>query len=196
MSAAAHGRAHAVDELLGDARRTLGRGVGQEDEEFVAAATRERVAVAQTLGEPLPHELEHFVAGGMAERIVDDLETIEVHEEDAQGRVAALGLGESVGEAILEEEPVRKTGETVVEGHVLDLVFLALAVDGLGDVVRHVAQQVAIGFGVSHVLPIALDDEDAEGRLRGGSGARRSSSPRKGRRPARPGRARHSSPLR
>ncbi|HRB11987.1 MAG TPA: hypothetical protein PKU70_03170 [Vicinamibacteria bacterium] len=115
--------------------------------------------------EALPHDLEHLVPGGMAERVVDDLEAVEVHEKDAQGRVAALGLGERVGEAVLEEEPVGQAGEAVVEGHVLDLVFLALAVDRFRDVMRHVVQQVPVGLGVADLLAVALHDEDAEGGL-------------------------------
>ena len=76
-----------------------------------------------------------------------------------------LGLGHSVGQPVLEQQTVGQAGETVVEGHVLDLIVLALAVDGFGDVMRDVAQQVPVGLRVSALLPIALNHQRAERRF-------------------------------
>ena len=66
---------------------------------------------------------EERVAGGVAERVVDDLEVVEVDEQDRGDRL--LGLGQDVGEdpleAHLEHPPVGGTGQGIALGEVLDV---------------------------------------------------------------------------
>ena len=68
---------------LGHGQRALevGRVVG-EDRELVAAQAGDEVAGADRVGDPLGDGLEERVAGGVAERVVDDLEVVEVDEQD------------------------------------------------------------------------------------------------------------------
>ena len=67
VAAALHRRAHALDELLGDARRSFGRRVGKEDEKLVTTASGQGITVAQPVGEALSHDPQHLVAHGMPE---------------------------------------------------------------------------------------------------------------------------------
>ena len=53
-----------------------------QDRELVAAQPGDEVAVADRAGDPLGHGDEERVAGGVAERVVDDLEVVEVDEQD------------------------------------------------------------------------------------------------------------------
>ena len=65
------------DGLVVDAR--------QEDRELVAAEAGDRVAGAQRVAQPLGDDDQQLVAGGVPERVVDDLELVEVDEEHGGG---------------------------------------------------------------------------------------------------------------
>ena len=62
----------------------------------------------------------------VAERVVDDLEAVEIEEEHAQPLLQAMGLRHRDVEAVVEEQPVGQAGEDVVVGQALDLLLGAL----------------------------------------------------------------------
>ena len=64
-------------------RRVLG-----QHGELVAAEPGHEVAVPDGAGDPLGDRDEQGVAGGVAERVVDDLEVVEVEEQDRGDRLA------------------------------------------------------------------------------------------------------------
>jgi hypothetical protein len=70
----------------------------------------------------------------VAERIVDDLEAVEVEEEHGQARAFALRVRQRDGEAVLEQQPIRQVRQRVVIRQVLDLL---LGICALGDVADH-----------------------------------------------------------
>jgi hypothetical protein len=51
----------------------------------------------------------------VAERVVDDLEVVEVEEEQGDARPAAPPAGQRALDVIAEQDPVGETGERIVE---------------------------------------------------------------------------------
>ena len=77
--------------------------------------------------QPLADLAEHEVAGRVAERVVDRLEVVEVHEQHRhRAAVARLAL-ERVFDAVLEQRAVREPGDRVVERLVRELLLERLA---------------------------------------------------------------------
>ena len=100
----------------------VGRKVGQEHEELVAAGTGQQVPVALELLEPAGDGHEQLVADGMSEAVVHQLEVVEVQAEEphrAAGQARAL---DRRVHALRELRAVGKPGQRVVvgeEGHSL-----------------------------------------------------------------------------
>src|SRR4051812_8310659 len=99
---------------VGDAPRdgdrlALGRDLAADDE-LVAAEARDGVRAADHLLEAGAEGDEQVVAGLVAERVVDRLELVDVEQEDRDERAGALGAGERVLDAVVEERAVREAG--------------------------------------------------------------------------------------
>ena len=153
-----------------DPRRDLGRldavgGVLEEDRELVATEPRSGVGRAQARLQPLADLTEHQVAGGVAERVVDRLEVVEVHEQHRNGVAAARLELERVLDAILEQCPVGEAGDGVVERLVRELLFERLPFGDIADVEHDAAhvlvvQQVrAHGLGVEPEIVLVTEAE-------------------------------------
>jgi len=80
----------------------------QQHGELVAAEPCRGVAVAEAAHQPLGHLAEHAVAGLVAQRVVDDLEVVDVDEQHVD-RVAAGP--QRLVHAVDEERAVRQAGE-------------------------------------------------------------------------------------
>ena len=123
-----------VEHLLRDLRRGVGRlQIGQQDGELVAAHARDRVLLAQRRLQPRGDRFQQLVAGRMAERVVDDLEAIEIEKHHRQRMLHAPRVRERDRQAIAEQPAVRQAGQRIVIGLILDLLLDPLA---LGDVAR------------------------------------------------------------
>ena len=124
-------------------------GVGQEDDELVAAEAGHRGVVARGEAYPLTHRLHDTVAGGVAEAVVDELEPVDVEEDEAE-RLPGRAPDERRGQPLHERRPVEQPGQLVVVGR----VGQALGDGVLARDVLHLADQVAPAVGL-------LDDRDA-----------------------------------
>ena len=91
-----------------------------DDDELVAAESRDGVVAADRGGEPAPHRDEQLVAGVVAEAVVDDLEAVEVEEEHRHHGPAVAETGECGVEPLDRERAVRQVGERVVEGEMTE----------------------------------------------------------------------------
>ena len=82
--------------------------VGEQHQELVAALTRHQVGLprarAQTVGELGQQQ----VAGVVAERVVHELEVVEVEEDHRDGGAVALGTLHREDERLLEQLAVRE----------------------------------------------------------------------------------------
>ena len=84
-----YGRPKLAGQPLGHGQRPLQvGGVLGEDRELIATKACDEVAVADRVGEPFRHGLQQPVAGGVTQRVVDDLEVVEVDEEHGRDRVS------------------------------------------------------------------------------------------------------------
>ena len=115
--------------------------IGQQQAELVAAEAGERVRVADRAADALGDLDQQLVAGGVAERIVDLLEAVEVHQQDRQLGVVAPRVADRLADALAEQDPVGQPGERIVQRLVLVelglLDQLALGALALGDVLDH-----------------------------------------------------------
>ena len=123
------------EDPLGDVggRHAFLAAVLQQDRELVAAEPRGGVRRAQVAEEPLADVAQDLVAGGVAERVVDRLEVVEVHEEHRDRPTVAQLAVERVLHTVGEQGAVRQPGQRVVQRLVLELLLELLP---LGDVSR------------------------------------------------------------
>ncbi|MNM29420.1 hypothetical protein D3C81_399610 [compost metagenome] len=125
----------AFEELVGDQARILAVAqFRQHDGKFIAALARQRVAAAQAVLQAQRHLLQQLVALDVAERVVDQLEAVQVDEHHGQFRQLAARLDHGQAQAVLEQHAVRQVRQDVVVGLVRDDFLGALAV---GDVARY-----------------------------------------------------------
>ena len=99
------------EHALGDDRRLARVGdVLEQHGELVAAHARDGVARAQRRVEPQRDGLQQLVAGLVAERVVDDLEAVEVEEQHggAGPRAAAARAPQRLLEPVEEQRAVRQ----------------------------------------------------------------------------------------
>ena len=103
-------------------RLRSGASVG-EDRELVATEARDEVAVPHRVRDALRDGLQQRVAGGVAERVVDDLEVVEVDEQDRRDRLASRSspTSRTRSRLHLEGAPVGGSGQGVALGEVLDV---------------------------------------------------------------------------
>ena len=124
---------------------------------------------------------EQAVAGLVAERVVDDLEAVEVEEEDGDAALAPARAPQRLAEAVEEQRAVGQPGERVVQRAVGELELGALA---LGDVARdaHHLQRLAAGaaHGARRSSPATRSSRRGAGRGR----PRCAGAPRAARRPS------------
>ena len=108
-------------QLAGDALDlvTFG-GFFQDDDEFVAAEPRHDVAGTQRVAQPAADFHQQHVAGVMAQRIVDDLEAVEIDEQHRKLPLIALRGVDRPAQQAVEHLAVRQMGQAVVRGQIFD----------------------------------------------------------------------------
>ncbi len=174
LAAEEHERAlQVVVDLLGDAAHHLvGAHAIQHDAELVAAEARHQVALAHAAGEALGDVLQQQVAGLVAQRVVDQLEVVEVEEQQRELLVLARGVGEQRLHVLVELGAVRPAGERVDVGelvhallgavdlqHVVDAPAQHRVVDRLADVVGRADAERLVDRGIV-VQPGDQQDRD------------------------------------
>ena len=124
-------------QLAGDAFDLVTlAGLFQDDHEFVAAEPRHHVARAQRTPQPAADFHQQHVAGVMAQRIVDDLEAVEIDEQHRKLALVALRGVDRPPQHAVELVAVRQVGQAVMRRQIFDaLVGLRLFVDA-GEVLQ------------------------------------------------------------
>ena len=144
------------EHALGDDRRLAGvADVLQQHRELVAAEAGDGVAGTDRAVEPLGDGLQELVADGVSERVVDQLEAVEVEEEDgcAALRPAAARAAQRLLEPVEEQRAVREAGQRVVQRAVAEALDRAA-------VVGRVADGALERVGVEAVLREVIDGAD------------------------------------
>ena len=99
--------------------------VVEQDRELVAAEPGDGVAGPQGRLQPARDGDQQPVADVVAERVVDELEAVEVQEQHrrAGGRAAALRAPDRLRQAVQEQHAVGQPGQRVVQGVVLQALL-------------------------------------------------------------------------
>jgi hypothetical protein len=146
---------------------------GQQDGELVAAEARDDVVGAQHAAQPLGDGAQEPVARAMAERIVDDLEVVEVDEEHRHLPAAAH---QRAVEALQEELAVGQARQMIVVGLPRQLA-LGLLARGHVDAVADPRLGFAVAAGQGRVVPqgppVAVAIAQLQLGVRGGEGPTR-----------------------
>ena len=100
----------------------------QQHDELIAAKPRHDIARPQATLQTLGHLDQQSVAVGVTERIIDDLEAVEVDEQHRALPAMAQRHLDRRAQELAEHHPVRQTGQPVVGRKILDprLGFLLL----------------------------------------------------------------------
>jgi len=116
-----------------------GRNAGQYDDELVAAQAGDEIGFAHDLGQAAGDLAQQVIANLVAERVVDDLEAVEVEEHDRHLPLVAACLGQQLGKAHEQGEAVGQAGQCIVLGDVAHALFGFAALGDVGqnpDVMR------------------------------------------------------------
>ena len=95
-------------------------GVFEDHDEFVAAEPRHDVACAQALAQPAGDFHQQGVAGFMAERIVDDLEAVEIDEQHRKLPLVAPRRLDGEMQQLVEHLAIGQPGQAVVRREIFD----------------------------------------------------------------------------
>ena len=159
--AAAERERHA--ECVEDPRRELRRlgprvaEADDEDAELVAADAGHGVLAADARAQPFRRRDQQLVAGLVAERVVHELEVVDVEHDHAHAVVGSRASEQRLGDAVLEQRTVGEPGQRVVEGEVAQLL---LAGPEIGDRRLQVAVELAV---LEQRRELAEHDEDEHG---------------------------------
>ena len=126
-----------LEHALGDALRGVAVGVAQQDGELVAAEAGDHVGLADAVVQRAADRADDLVAGLVAAGVVDVLEAVEVEQEDRALAAVARGVGDVLGELLVEAATVEELRQRVVVGEVLQLVLEALALRDVADDAGH-----------------------------------------------------------
>ena len=94
-----------------------------DDGELVAAEPGDGVFLAQAVAQALGRLLQQLVAEKVPQRIVDQLEAVEIQQHDGGTAVAAGFQFQCVIEALVEHQAVRQLGQHIVVGDVVETLF-------------------------------------------------------------------------
>ncbi|HEX2160445.1 MAG TPA: hypothetical protein VHF88_01325 [Thermoleophilaceae bacterium] len=106
---------------------TLVVDVLEAEGELVAAEAGDEVGWTQHSAQPLGDGDQQLVAGLVAERVVDQLEVVDVEEGDREATVAGARVAQRPAESAPEERAVRQSGERIVVRAVGQLALRLLA---------------------------------------------------------------------
>ena len=97
-----------------------------QNRELVAAKACDDIAFGDGRAQPTGHFNQDRVAGRVAERIVDDLEVVEIEEQHRHGLIR-LPAGDRFREFGVKHQSVEQAGQGIVRGKIGDLLARLLA---------------------------------------------------------------------
>src|SRR5258708_33941279 len=100
-------RLQSPNQFLSHGRGTFTRNPGKDDRKLVAAEAGDGVRCANLMAEPGTNLHQELIADMMAERFVDLLEPVEVHDQQGQRRVLTPVSQEGLFKTVQPQHPVR-----------------------------------------------------------------------------------------
>ena len=104
-----------------------------DDHELVAAEPGKQIGFAQRGRERGGDPLQELVADAVSERVIDVLEPVQIDKKHPDALAGALGLGDRLGQAFLEQHTIRQPRQRVSGGEILQPL---LGLDTRGDVLH------------------------------------------------------------
>ena len=156
----------------------------QNDHELVAAEPRHHVARTQRAPQPAADLHQQHVAGVVAQRIVDDLEPVEIDEQQRKPPLVALGGIDRLPQHAVEHLAVGQVGQAVVRRQIFDAFVRPGLFVGAVEILqrkRHIVgealqqfgkfgnERVLLGRHVDHDADGLAADQQREGRARLGA---------------------------
>ncbi|MCY1530767.1 hypothetical protein D9M68_659690 [compost metagenome] len=118
-----------VQHLLGDPLAFLDAAVVEQDGEFVTGEARQGAAWAEAVAQAPGQAAQQLVAGLVTKAVVDPLEVVDIHQQQADGLVPRAG--KAIFQGADKGVAVTQAGEVVGVGEAFDALLGVLAV---GDV--------------------------------------------------------------
>ena len=110
---------HALQYLPGHHRRIVRTAhITQPNHKLVPPVAGHDVGPAQGVVQALCHLLEKVVPGCMAQRIVDDLEVVQVHKQQGHPQMLATRQRNRTLQALAPQTPIGQAGQSIVLGQV------------------------------------------------------------------------------
>ena len=113
------------DDPVGGVLGGLAVGVRQDDRELVAAVARADVAGSQGRSDLLGGPGQDAVAEQVAERVVHELEVVEVDHQQGQRRLRALSPDDLLAQPLVQVAVVEEAGQLVAVGEVPGILVVA-----------------------------------------------------------------------
>ena len=85
-----------------------------DQHELISPQTSDRIHVAHDALEALRHLFQKLIPGAMPQRVVHQLEAIEIRQEYGERLPLAVGNDDGLAQSIVHQDPVRQPGEGVV----------------------------------------------------------------------------------
>jgi hypothetical protein len=85
----------------------------EQHRELVAAQSRAHVMVTDRAAQPLGDRHQQLIADRVPERVVDQLESVQIHEQHGHRLTAAVAAHQLVLQAIKQHPAVRQAGQRV-----------------------------------------------------------------------------------
>ena len=127
-AAEVEGRLQRLDHLLRRGGGSLKEiGFSQHDGKFVAAQSRNGVALVNDRRQPLGDGSKEAVSRRMAEAVINRFEAVEVAGEDGEDVPASLGIVHFPAEPVPEQRAVGQAGQHIMRGQMFELMFRMLA---------------------------------------------------------------------
>ncbi|MNF73272.1 hypothetical protein D3C84_552690 [compost metagenome] len=145
------------EQLLGNLLAVFEVGVFEQDGELVTGKARQAAAGAEAVAQAPGQADQQLVAGLVAEAVVDPLEVVDVHQQQADRAVAVAG--KAFVKVADERRPVAQAGQVVGVGQAFDALLRQLALGDVfvdADVVGQFAV-VAVHLGDRQLAPVGLE---------------------------------------
>ena len=147
-----------LQEIVGKAadsfRSCFNRGasikLGHQHGEFVTPHARHQVVAGEDGFQQNGNLLQYQIADFVAQRVVDVLEILQIHEDQREGTLAFLVFDDQILDALHEHAPVGQVGQQIDIGESVQFVFQIFPAGDVG----HDQQQILVRRGVGIVVVV------------------------------------------
>ena len=135
-------------------RSCASSGLLDQQRELIPADARQGVRAAHASAQVVRDLAKHRVAGIVSERVVDDLEAIQVEEQHRRRGAGALCASERLVQLVIEEQAIRETRQIIMVGQMPDSFGCLAAFDGDAGQLGADPDQLCIHLGQLGIEPL------------------------------------------